>query len=144
MTGARPRTAAYLRFLAWTVALAVGIALLGYLPTKRWGGESAVRAMLAGCGVGGVASALGGVPVLLFSGMGGASGASGASGVLAAMAVRFAAALGLGLAAALTGSFERGPLLLWLAISYMVLLTVDTRYALGGFGSPKHEKEQEK
>ncbi len=138
MTGARPRTAAYLRFLAWTVALAVVIALLGYLPTKRWGGEGAVRAMLAGCGVGVVASALGGVPVLLFSEVGGATGA------LAAMAVRFAAALGLGLAAALSGSFERGPLLLWMAISYMVLLTVDTRYALGGFLSPKHEKEQEK
>jgi hypothetical protein len=138
MTGARPRTAAYLRFLAWTVALAAGIALLGYLPTKRWGGEGAVRAMLAGCGVGTVASALGGVPVLLFWEVG------GATGVLAAMAVRFAAALGLGLAAALTGSFERGPLLLWMAISYMVLLTVDTRYALGGFLSPKHEKEQEK
>jgi hypothetical protein len=141
MTGARPRTAAYLRFLAWTAALAVVIALLGYLPTKRWGGEGAVRAMLAGCGVGVVASALGGVPVLLFSGT---PGGAGASGALAAMAVRFAAALGLGLAAALSGSFERGPLLLFMAISYMVLLTVDTRYALGGFGSPKHEKEQEK
>jgi hypothetical protein len=137
MTGIHPRTAAYLRFLAWTVALAVTIALLGYLPTKRWGGESAVRAMLAGCGVGGVASALGGVPVLLFAGTG------GASGVLAAMAVRFAAALGLSLAAALSGEFARGPLLIWVAISYMVLLTVDTRYALGGFGSPKQKKEQE-
>ncbi|HEV7517246.1 MAG TPA: hypothetical protein VGR07_13170 [Thermoanaerobaculia bacterium] len=136
MTGARPRTAAYLRFLAWTVALAVAIALLGYLPTKRWGGEGAVRAMLAGCGVGGVASALGGVPVLLFSGTG---GASGASGVLAAMAVRFAAALALALAGALSGRFERGPFLLWVAISYMALLTVDTRYALGSLGSPKQE-----
>jgi hypothetical protein len=140
MTGIHPRTAAYLRFLAWTVALAVTIALLGYLPTKRWGGEGAVRAMLAGCGVGGVASALGGVPVLLFAGTG---GASGASGVLAAMAVRFAAALGLSLAAALSGEFARGPLLIWVAISYMVLLTVDTRYALGGFGSPKQKKERE-
>jgi hypothetical protein len=136
MTRLHPRTAAYLRFLAWTVGLAILIALIGYLPTKRWGGESAVRAMLAGCGVGVVASALGGVPVLLFSGTGGMSGGTGA---LAAMAVRFAAALGLGLAAALSGSFERGPLLLWLAISYMVLLTVDTRYALGGFGSLKEK-----
>jgi hypothetical protein len=133
MTGARPRTAAYLRFLAWTVALAVAIALLGYLPTKRWGGEGAVRAMLAGCGVGVVASALGGVPVLLFSGTG------GASGVLAAMAVRFAAALALALAGALSGELERGPFLLWVAISYMALLTVDTRYALGSLGSPKQE-----
>jgi hypothetical protein len=139
MTGARPRTAAYLRFLAWTVALAVAIALLGYLPTKRWGGEGAVRAMLAGCGVGVVASALGGVPVLLWSGAGGASGARGATGVLAAMAVRFAAALALALAGALSGMFERGPFLLWVAISYMALLTVDTRYALGSLGSPKQE-----
>jgi hypothetical protein len=143
MTSIPPRTAAYLRFLAWTVALAVLIALLGYLPTKRWGGERAVLAMLAGCSVGVVASALGGVPVLLMSGMPGTSAGKGGTGALAAMAVRFAAALGLGLAAALSGSFERGPLLLWLAISYMVLLTVDTRYALGGFLSPKQEKEQE-
>src|SRR5437763_8784570 len=118
MTGARPRTAAYLRFLAWTVALAAGIALLGYLPTKRWGGEGAVRAMLAGCGVSVVASALGGIPVMLFA------KAGGATGILAAMAVRFAAVLALSLAAALPGQFERGPLLLWVAISYMVLLTV--------------------
>jgi glycosyltransferase involved in cell wall biosynthesis len=136
MTGARPRTAAYLRFLAWTVALAVAIALLGYLPTKRWRGEGAVRAMAAGCGVGVVASALGGVPVLLWSG---GTGATGASGVLAAMAVRFAAALALALAGALSGEFERGPFLLWVAISYMALLTVDTRYALGSLGSPKQE-----
>jgi hypothetical protein len=133
MTGARERAAAeYLRFLAWTVALAVGLALLGYLPTQRWGGESAVRAMLAGCGVGVVASAVGGVPVLL--------GLPGATGILAAMALRFAVALGLSLAAALSGQFERGPLLVWVAISYMVLLTVDTRFALKGLGKSRQEK----
>jgi hypothetical protein len=134
MTGVHPRTAQYLRFLAWTVALAVGIALLGYLPTKRWGGEGAVRAMLAGCGVGVVASGLGGIPVMLFAKTG------GATGILAAMAVRFAAALALSLAAALSGEFERGPLLLWVAISYMVLLTVDTRFALGSLGKSEQEK----
>jgi hypothetical protein len=132
MTSAHPRTA-YLRFLAWTVALAALLALLGYLPTKRWGGESAVHAMLAGCGVGVVASALGGLPVLLFAGTGGVTPA------LAGMAVRFAAALVLTLAAALSGAFERGPLLLWVAISYMVLLVVDTRFALGSLGSRKQE-----
>jgi hypothetical protein len=55
------------------------------------------------------------------------------------MAVRFAAALALALAGALSGRFERGPFLLWVAISYMALLTVDTRYALGSLGSPKQE-----
>lgn len=140
MTGAPPRTAAYLRFLAWTVALAALIALLGYLPTKRWGGEGAVRAMLAGCGVGVVASALGGVPVMLLAG----SGAGVATVVLAGMAVRFVAALGLALAAALSGELERGPLLVWVALSYMALLVVDTRFALGSLLQVKSEKSQEK
>jgi hypothetical protein len=127
MTGARPGAAKeYLRFLAWTVAVAAGVALLGYLPTLRWGGPGAVRAMLAGCGVGVAASGLGGIPVLLFAGTGGATGA------LAAMAARFASALLLGLAAVLSGWFERGPLLIWVAISYAVLLIVDTRFALQG------------
>jgi hypothetical protein len=135
MTGSRPRTAEYLRFLAWTLGLAAIIALLGYLPTKRWGGEGAVRAMLAGCGVTVVASALGGVPVMLFSGA-----AAGTTGALAGMALRFGAALVLTLAAALSGEFERGPLLVWVGLSYMVLLVVDTRFALGSLGSHKQEK----
>lgn len=135
MTGAPSRIAAYLRFLAWTVAVAALIALLGYLPTKRWGGEGAVRAMLAGCGVAVVASGLGGLPVLLFAGT-----AGGTTGALAGMALRFGAALVLTLAAALSGEFERGPLLVWVGLSYMVLLIVDTRFALGSLGSHKQEK----
>ncbi|HZF13866.1 MAG TPA: hypothetical protein VFE33_34160 [Thermoanaerobaculia bacterium] len=134
MTGPRPRTVEYLRFLAWTSAIAALIALLGYLPTKRWGGEGAVRAMLAGCGVAAVASGLGGIPVTLFSGAGGTTGA------LAGMALRFGAALVLTLAAALSGELERGPLLFWVGLSYMVLLVVDTRFALGSLGRVKQEK----
>ena len=42
------------------------------------------------------------------------------------MAVRFAAVLLLALAAALSGWFERGPLLIWVAISYLVALFVET------------------
>ena len=49
--------------------------------------------------------------------------------VMAAMGLRFALVLMVGLAAALSGWFQVGPLLIWLAISYMVLLVGDTRFA---------------
>ena len=49
------------------------------------------------------------------------------------MAVRFAVVIVLGTAAALSGEVERMSLLLWIAISYVALLAVDTRYAVKGF-----------
>ena len=39
----------------------------------------------------------------------------------------------LTLAAALSGLFERDPLLIWVAITYLALLVVDTWYAVRGF-----------
>ena len=131
----------YLRFLVWAVGLAVVLAGIGYVPTRSLAGERGVAAMLAGCAVGLFASLLGGVPVYLAragaaGNPGGAAGTGSSGGrvetaALGGMAVRFAVALGLGLAAVLTGWFARGPLLVWAAVSYVVLLVIDTRYALG-------------
>ena len=45
----------------------------------------------------------------------------------------FAVVAGLGTAAALSGEFDRAPLLLWIAIGYVALLAVDTQYAVKGF-----------
>jgi len=128
-TGAPPRTAGgYLRFLLQVIALAIALGLLGALPTRRLAGEGALPALVAGCAIGVLASALGAAPVALRLG--------GAQAALASMALRFAVALGLGLAAALSGLFARGPLLVWVAISYMALLVADTRYALSALGRP--------
>lgn len=133
MTTVRRAAGSYLRFLALVVALTAIAALLGFLPTKRLGGPEALPAMAAGCLIGLVASALGAVPIALAQG----SPRAGLQGIVAAMAVRFAVAVALGLAAVLSGEFERGPLLIWIAIAYAIQLVADTRYALGAFQGKK-------
>jgi hypothetical protein len=126
MTGRSPSAGGYLRFLAWVVAVTAALALVGWVPTRRLGGEDAVPAMLAGCAVGILASALGGVPIALVRG----GPAERMQALLLSMAIRLGAVVILAVAAVLSGWFLRAPLLLWVAISYVVQLVVDTRYAL--------------
>lgn len=130
MTDARSPAAEYLRFLMWALAAAAALALLGWVPTRRLAGSEGLSALVAGCGVGLLASLVGGIPVAL--GRRAGPGA-GYSMTMASMAVRLAVVAALGLAAALSGAFEIAPLLLWVAISYMGLLVVDTWYAVKGF-----------
>jgi hypothetical protein len=128
MSTARRRAAAgYLRFLAWSVGLVALAFAIGYMPTRAWVDGLARRAMLAGCAIGLLASWLGAVPVALAAARG---WKGGQQVVFGAMALRLLLALALVLPAALSGWFARGPLLVWVAISYTVLLAVDTRYAL--------------
>ena len=130
MTEARSPAAGYLRFLIWATVVTAAVALLGYLPTQRLGGEGAIPAMLAGCVVGLLASLAGGAPVALGQRAG---PAAAHQTMMLAMAVRFVAALALGLAVALSGLFAVRPLLVWIAIAYVALLVVDTWYAVKGF-----------
>ncbi len=129
MSGLPARTAGYLRFLIWVVGFTAVIAVLGYLPTRRLGGDGALPALYAGCVIGILASALGGVPIAMAQGK---PPAARLSSALFATLVRLAATAVLGSVAALSGWFARSPLLLWIAISYVALLVVDTRYAVGG------------
>ena len=117
----------YLRFLMWAVGVTAVAVLLGWLPTRRLGGEEAIPAMLAGCAVSLLASALGGVPIALARGT---AEAARMKALLMAMALRFGAVVVLALAAVLSGLFHRVPLLLWVALSYAAQLVVETRYAL--------------
>jgi len=135
MSNARTPAAEYLRFLAWALAAVVLAAALGFVPTRRLGGEEALAAMIAGCVVGWAASALGGIPVLLARGHGGktVTPAGRLQAMLASMGLRFGVVLALGAAAAFSGWFGLKPLLLWIAISYLALLAVDTWYAVKGF-----------
>lgn len=133
MTDARPPAAEYLRFLAWVAGAAVLIALVGALPTRRLGGEEAIPAMIAGCVIGALASAVGGIPVgLARRGRKATDPAGRLNAMLFSMLLRLAVVVGLG-AAALAVGFERKPLLLWIGISYLALLAVDVRYAVKGF-----------
>ncbi len=131
MTVARSRVSGYLWFLVCVVAVVGLLAGLGTVPTRRLGGEGAVAAMWAGCAIAALASLAGLVPFAF--GRVASSPAGRFQAMLLAMAVRFGMVLVLGLAASLSGWFERGPLLLWIAISYVALLAVETRFALKGF-----------
>lgn len=118
----------YLRFLGLAALVAGATALAGWWPTRYLGGGAAVTAMLAGCAVSWLASAIGGIPIAIGAG---SHGANTLSPALLSMAVRLFAAVVLGALAVLVGGLERTALLIWIAISYMTLLTADTHYALG-------------
>lgn len=130
MSVTRPAVAEYLRFLGWVVGVGVALALLGYAPTRRLGGEGALPAMVAGCVIGVVASAVGALPVLNAR----RAGRAGLllQGMLAALALRFVTALILGLAVGLAGWFEARPLVIWIALGYVAQLALETRYATRG------------
>lgn len=134
MTDARPPAAEYLRFLAWVAGAAVLIALVGALPTRRLGGEEAIPAMIAGCVIGVLASAAGGIPIALGrkTAETAADPAEKLKVMMLSMALRLVVVVALGAAASLSGEFERVPLLLWIAIGYVALLAVDTWYAAKG------------
>ena len=117
----------YARFLVLILAAAGVVAALGYLPTRRLAGTEGVVAMLGGCAVTMIASMIGAVSI--------AVAARRPSGVtpqviMVATSVRLVVVLVLGGAAVLSGLFERGPLLIWVALSYLAQLAVDTWLAV--------------
>ncbi len=130
MTASRPAGAEFLRFLAWALAIGIATALLGYAPTRRLGGEGALPAMLAGCAIGVVSSVVGALPIA-FSRRPGAP-ASPLQGLIA-MGARTGTVLVLGLSIGLSGWFESGPLLIWIALGYIAQLALDVWYAVRGF-----------
>jgi len=115
----------YLRFLLWGVVAIAAVALLGLVPTQRLAGPGAIAAMIAGCSVGILSLAFGAIPIAL---AGSSPGAKIQAGLLS-IGVRFGSVLVLGLAAVLSGRFAGRPLVLWAAISYVVLLAIESRYA---------------
>jgi hypothetical protein len=128
----------YLRFLGLATLLTLAVALVGFAAAQVWAGARVgmVPALIAGCCISWLASALGGVPVLLAELAGDAAGgpARRAAAGLSSLAVRFAAELVFLVALVWSGRFDRVPLLLWAAVSYLVLLAADTKYALGPRG----------
>ena len=130
MTASRTPAAEYLRFVGFALGIAAVAALLGYAPTRRLAGEGALPAMIAGCLVGVIASALGALPVLIARRS--AAPVSPVNGLLS-MGIRAAALVVLGVSLGLSGGFEARPLLVWIAIGYGALLPLDVWYAVRGF-----------
>jgi hypothetical protein len=133
MTAPAGRWRAYGAFATLAAAVSGLLAAAGWFPTRWLAGEAAVPAMLAGCAIGLLGSLVGGLPVALGSGQrppGGAPVTPPVFRALAGTGIRLAVAVALAAAAALSGRLAVAPLVAWTAISYLVLLTVDTRYAL--------------
>jgi len=115
----------YLRFLTLAAAVTVATAALGYLPTRSLGGAGAVSGLLAACAVSFVASAMGGAPLLRARGAEARMRAALVATGLRLLVVAVGGALLL-----LSGAVPRAPFVLWLGLSYVAQLAVDTWYAV--------------
>ena len=117
----------YARFLGLAVAIALGLCVVGWLPTRRMAGADAVAAMVAGCGIGLLSAALAGWLLIV---MGGETPEARMQRSFLAMVVRLAVVVVLGMAAALSGEFGRAPLLFWIGTAYVALLPLEVRLAI--------------
>ncbi len=133
MSGAKPGAVRYRGFLGTVIAVSAALVALGYLPTARLGGPGAVGAMVAACAVSAFASAVSG---LLLAQAGRVPRHQAVNLALGSLVVRLLLALMVGGAAAASGWLDTEPFLIWLAISYLALLVVDTGYALRVFKDP--------
>jgi hypothetical protein len=114
----------YLRLLALLAALAAALAAVGYLPTARLAGATGTGAMVAGIAASLLATAIGGLPLLLPR----PAARDSATVPLLAMALRFLVVVVLAVALALSGLVPVAPTLLWLALSYLVLLAAEAAF----------------
>lgn len=109
---------------------------VGYAPTKALAGDDAIPAMFAGCLTSAVASWAGAVPVLLARrrqralASAGTTKALETSAVMLSIVIRFAVVGILALAMAIGSGISTAPYLIWVSISYMLFLIIDTMFTL--------------
>jgi hypothetical protein len=119
----------YLLFVGVIAGLSLVLLAIGYVPTRSLAGAAALPAMLLACAISFIGSAVGALPIATAR----AGGLEGLKRFTASVVLR------LLLVAALAGAVlwfldpERKPFLLWLAISYLVLLVADTGFAQAVF-----------
>lgn len=120
-----PAARDYLRFGATAAVLTAATAALGIPATRHYAGTGSASdgAVVVGCLLALAASLASAVPLAFGHG-------PMATRALAATGLRLAVVLIPGLALALGGWFPVKPLLFWAALSYLILLAVDTRFAL--------------
>lgn len=105
------------------VAVAIGLAVVGYYPTRAAAGPDGITAMLAGlaaallgawCGLAVMVTALRVTP------------REQVSRILGGLGVRFAATVVLAVGLALSGWVAAKPVVLWIAVAQLVILAADT------------------
>ena len=115
----------YLLFLAALAGLTLVLLAAGYLSTRSAAGEAALPAMVLACAVNFVGSAVGGLPIATAR----VGGMEGLTRFTISMVLRLLVVALLAAGVMLLLGPERKPFLLWLAISYLVLLAADTGFA---------------
>ncbi len=133
MTSARQHAVRrFLGFVCLLLLVTSVLALLGWLPTKRLAGESGIQAMLSALAVTLSGSILSGIPVWRAEG---SDQPASTSAVIGSLVIRFFFVLAATLYLVLNGLAERVPFVVWVGLSYLLLLPVDVRYALRGSGT---------
>lgn len=118
-----PYAYTYTRVALASLGTAVAIALLGYFPTVRLAGRKAIGAMLAGIAISLVAGCISAIPI---AGARSADKSKRPLAILMATTIRFLVALLLSASLLLSGWFDRSTLVLWIGISYLLMLCVET------------------
>lgn len=116
----------YAQFVLLLVIIAALLMGPGYFVSRRLGGADGIIAMFWGCGLSFLASAVGGLPLLI------GSRSPRETGVLqlSSLAIRMGVTL-LGVLAIVLGTeVSRKPFLLWVAFSYLIFLIVDVGFVL--------------
>ena len=126
-TGRSASSRSYLRFVLLMVAVVAGLLLIGWVPTRNLGGSEATNGMLLGCGLSLVAAVVGGLPQVAF---GPRAPRDQGIAALLSLAIRMGLTLMGALAAVLSGLVAPKAFLLWVGISYMILLIVDVLFVL--------------
>lgn len=126
-TARRHAAGLHARLTILLVGVAGAMALLGYFPTLRFGGEAGVQAMWAALGVTVVTSSLAALPVTVARIR--PRRETLVNVLLGSLVLRMALVVLLGASTVLSGFFDAKPLLLWIGISYLILLPIDTLYA---------------
>jgi hypothetical protein len=117
----------HLKFTFLLVGVAVCLVLLGYLPTRRLGGASAIQAMWYGCALNVLSASIGALPITFARIQPRRESAARVS--LVSMVLRMGTALILAVAALIGLGLETKPFVLWFALAYAALLPIDTLYA---------------
>ncbi|HNO76474.1 MAG TPA: hypothetical protein PKN33_00315 [Phycisphaerae bacterium] len=112
----------YVRLVLAGLALGGLAALVGYAPTLKIAGKTGVSAMYAGISAAVVAGWLGGIVACQTGG----SGPERINRLLGATALRMFAAVGLALALVFATELSKKPLVLWVALAYLITLAGET------------------
>lgn len=130
--GAASPWVAFSRFVAGVLGASALLALVGYLPAQKLGGEAGVTAMLGAIAAAALGSLIGGLPVVVAR----VAGTPGPQVVMISMTVRLIAVALIAALIALSLDLEMTPFLLWLAIAYLLLLVIDTLFAMSVMSDP--------